>query len=82
MARDTITVTDEWQQIGAGKLVITVLQSSKQALLFNETASDVNAWSGVPPNGRQFWQDEALDTYVRATDPSAAWILLTDGVLP
>ena len=82
MAKDTITVTNSWVKIAVGVVVVTVKQApSKGALMFNETASDTDAHSSVPPNGRQFLQNEVKDTYVRAALAGASCLLTVDGTL-
>jgi len=79
MARSTITVTNSFQQIATGAVTITIKKQGKGILLFNETASDVNANEATGAAEDQFTQNEAKATFVRS--PGSGWVLLVDGAL-
>lgn len=81
MARDTITVTDTWQQIATGAVTITIKSKGTDQILFNEIASDTDAlcWGSNLKGGNQFTQDQALPTWVRSD--GSHWELIVDGVL-
>lgn len=79
MARATIEVTKFWQKIASGGVLVTVDKRGVGTLMFNESATDVNASRSSPAPGDQFNQTESKETYVRATD--LGWIVLVDGAL-
>jgi hypothetical protein len=80
MARATIEVTREWQQIATGRAVFSVLRVSTGSILFNETADDDTANKISNPGlSDQFLQADDKLTFVRATKDG--WIILADGVL-
>ena len=69
-----------WQQIASGIATFTVIKRGSGALLFNETASDTDAFTDSPRDlPWQYNQNETLDTYVRSTGDG--WQILVDGVL-
>ena len=79
MAKSTVVVTDTWQQVATGAVVITVDVQGSSALLFNESATDVNALSSRPDAEEQFAQNEALATFVRSDGDG--WEIQVDGAL-
>ena len=79
MARATIIVTMAWEKIAIGEVLITARKNGAGALMFNEVASDTDAYVFLPGLGDQFSETEAKDTYCRAT--GLGWEILVDGVL-
>ncbi len=81
MARTTVAVTNSWQQIASGEVLITIVQRGKGApILFNEIGDDANANSDAANPGDQFQQDDVLkDTYVRSDGED--WVVLVDETL-
>lgn len=79
MARDTITVTNVFQQIAVGVVAVTVTKEGAGTLIFNEVSSDTNANLSHPKKNEQFRQDETKDTFVRSD--GTGWVILVDGVL-
>lgn len=80
MAKQVVTVTDTFQQVAAGAVIITVNKRGNGSLLINETAVDATAYKVRADINEQFQQTDAVASYVRATDPSG-WEILVDGVL-
>ena len=79
MAKSTIEITQSYQQIATGPVIITVLRRGKGSLLFNDTPSDVNALTDRASITQQFTEDENRLTFVRATGDG--WKVIVDGVL-
>lgn len=79
MARQTITVTTDWFQVGTGACILTVNRAGKGALMINESATDTDAFISTGSPGDQFNQNESKPTFVRAT--GEGWVLLADGVI-
>ena len=79
MAKVTIEITQTWQQVASGKATFTAKTVGEGTLLFNDSASDTNAYRDKPNPGNQYLEDETRDTYCRATGDG--WALLVDGVL-
>jgi hypothetical protein len=79
MARQTVTLTDSWQQVASGKCVITVLDDGNGAIFFNETATDVDALPIRAKNNQQFAQASGVDTFMKASGDG--WEILVDGVI-
>ena len=80
MARGKFTVTNAWVQVAVGAVAITVTKEGRGApLLFNETATDVNANQILPGKGTQAVQNETKTTFVRSD--GTGWEILVDGVL-
>ena len=81
MAKAEITVTQAWQQIATGEVVITILERSKEggALYINETAADLAAYRSSPNPEVQILQTQAITTFIRADNDG--WRVIVDGVL-
>jgi len=79
MSRQTITVTNAWQQIAVGIAVFTIQGHGEGPLLFNETASDINAIPVFELAGKQMKETEPKSTFVRAKKNNAGWIIVVDG---
>ena len=81
MAKAEVTVTQNWQQIATGVVTVTILEKSKEggAVLLNEIASDVAAYRDYPEPGKQFVQNQALATFIRAQHNG--WRVIVDGDL-
>lgn len=80
MARATFNlVKDTWTQVATGACVVTVIAGSKGIISFNESGSDVNALKDDAFRGDQFLQNEAVATWVKASEDG--WSVLVDGVL-
>lgn len=79
MARATTIITDSFQLIASGAALFSIKEKGKGALIFNETATDSNANFEHPEAAQQFLQNETKETYVRAQQPDAGWVIITDG---
>lgn len=79
MALSTITVTTTYQQIASGTATFTIVEQGKGHLLFNETASDTNAFVSNEEQFSQFTQNEVKNTFVRGE--SAGWVVRVDGTI-
>lgn len=80
MAKQVFTITDAFQKVATGAAVITILERGSGAILINETADDATSYKIRAETNEQFQQTEAVDSFVRATDPTG-WKILVDGVL-
>ncbi len=80
MAKQVFTITDVFQKVATGAVVITVRKRGNGSILFNETAADATSYKVRAETNEQFQQTGAVDTFVRATDPTG-WEILVDGVL-
>ena len=77
MARNTVTLTDTYQQIAATAASIRVQSADGKAVIaFNETATDLHAFTDRASPGDQYAQTEGKATYARLT--SGAAVLLVD----
>ena len=79
MAKAVIQVTQSYQAVASGQVVITVEKKGAGALFFNETADDATAYKVVGEAGEQFQQTDGVATQVRATGDG--WEILVDGTL-
>jgi len=79
MAKTRVIVSQTFEQIATGAVVVTVDKQGDGALLFNETATEDTAYKSHPEISEQFQQTEAVTTFVRATGDG--WELIADGVL-
>lgn len=80
MSRARVVVTQAWQQISSGAVVITVdISRQKGAIYFNESADDNTAVRVYPLATEQFVQTETLPTFVRADE--LGFEIIVDGAL-
>jgi hypothetical protein len=78
MAKQTVTVTQNWTQIATGECIITITKAGTEPLQFNDQSGDSNLVEWLKPVGKQFEQTETVPTYVRS---ESEWTLVVDGVL-
>ena len=64
MARQTITVSQSWQQIAAGAAEIHILKKGSGTILFNEAADDAEALPVSPEAGEYFDQRQDVPQFV------------------
>ena len=68
MARNTITLTNAWQQLATVSAVIRVISSRPGAVvLFNESATDLDAFSDNVQPDDQYSQNESKPTFARVS---------------
>jgi hypothetical protein len=79
MAKNSVLVTNSYQLVASGPVVITVKSKGSGALLFDENQSDFTAYRTDAPVGDQFQETEARPTYVRST--GEGWRIIVDGEL-
>jgi hypothetical protein len=80
MARATFNlVKDVWTEVATGECVVTILSAPSGNIAFNESASDTNQLKVATSYGKQFMQNQALPTFVKASEDG--WIILVDGAL-
>ncbi len=78
MARATITLTDDYQQIASGAAIIYVKTAPQNVKLFlNDAAVDNNAMVRTPNPEDGFQQTEAVATFAKGEDI----VLIVDGAL-
>lgn len=80
MAKQVVTITDTFQQVASGAVIITVTKRGNGSLYINETAVDAASNIVRPDVGEQFQQTDAVASHVRATD-ATGWEILVDGVI-
>ena len=80
MARQSVGITQSWQEIATGEAVITVVKKGKGKLLFNTSGSDVDAlpFSGASTE-QQFQQNSREPTYCRASGDG--WEVIVEGTI-
>lgn len=79
MAKARIVITQSYQQVASGAVVITVDKLGAGALHFDENQDDSTAYKSTEGAGGQFQQTEAIPTFMRATGDG--WEVIVDGVL-
>ena len=79
MAKDTVTLTQTYQQVAVGAVSISIVKLGTGSVFFNEIASDVNANVYLPTLESQFVQNESKNTFARTNGQD--WAILLDGVL-
>ena len=79
MAKATVEVTQVFQQVASGAAIITIATKGSGSLLFNEVASDDDAYRFSAAKEEQFDQSSSVPTFVRATGDG--WVVIVDGVL-
>lgn len=79
MAKVEVVVTQTFAQVASGAAVITVTKKGPGAISFNESASDVAAYTVNAKVNEQFSQTEAVATWVKATGDG--WEIIVDGAL-
>ena len=79
MAKSTVVVTNSWQQVATGAVVITIESQGSDVILFDEAQNDATAYKSSSPVGDQFQQSETVATWVRSD--GEGWVIIVDGVL-
>lgn len=74
--RDTVNLTNTWQKIADGPCIVSIEKSGSGTILFNETATDVDARPTFPQQSTQFEQTQNRETWARTL--GAGWSLLVD----
>ena len=69
MARATVNLTDSFQQLAAGRCVITIIRTGRY--IFNDVSSDTAAMRAYFKAGEQVVQTERVTTHGRALDDGA-----------
>ncbi len=79
MAKITVAITNSWQQVATGAVVITIESQGSDVILFDEAQNDATAYKSSSPVGDQFQQSEAVATWVRSD--GEGWVVIVDGAL-
>ncbi len=79
MAKNRVVVTDTYQTVATGAVVITVAVEGTGTLFFDETGNDATAYKTQLGPGEQFQQTDAVDTQVKSD--GSGWEIIVDGVL-
>ena len=83
MARSLLIVTDTYQVASAKTAVFTIKKVGKGTLLFNDTNADDDTAEAISSDsknaeGLQVEQRSTVNTFVRASLPSAGWEIIID----
>lgn len=68
MSRSEVILTDTFQQIAAGKMVMTVKKGLRKQLTVNDVDSDVGAYITQTTDGQQLIQEESKATWAKGVD--------------
>ena len=84
MARTKLVITDAYQLASGTTAVFTIKKAGTGQLLFNDVNTDdiaAEAISAASPSAReglQYEQTSVVNTYVRASEADAGWVILIE----
>ena len=78
MAKARVVVTQSYQTVATGRVVITI-DVKGDGTLFFETGNDTTAYKTILGPGKQFQQTSSVDTQVKASGDG--WEIIVDDTL-